>query len=140
MSVFAPWADGGYAVADVPEAVWFEPAGSANCCTSPTPRPNHLGPQTNVTLAPQRWSRRPDGTLEQSRIAEQGHARGKGDQPRRRADGFRVTNGSATAPPGSNDPKCVYAKGLTGFDMRTIDNKMFAARSPRAATPRAAAR
>ena len=26
VSVFAPWADGGYAVADVPEAVWFEPA------------------------------------------------------------------------------------------------------------------
>ena len=27
-SVFAPWADGGYAVADVPEAVWFEPTPS----------------------------------------------------------------------------------------------------------------
>ena len=27
-SVFAPWADGGYAVADVPEAVWFEPTAS----------------------------------------------------------------------------------------------------------------
>jgi hypothetical protein len=26
-SVFAPWADGGYAVADVPEAVWFVPNG-----------------------------------------------------------------------------------------------------------------
>ena len=25
-SVFAPWPGGGYAVADVPEAVWFEPA------------------------------------------------------------------------------------------------------------------
>src|SRR6185369_14173722 len=25
VSVFAPWSDGGYVVADVPEAVWFEP-------------------------------------------------------------------------------------------------------------------
>src|SRR5438270_13383609 len=25
VSVFAPWPDGGYAVANVPEAVWFQP-------------------------------------------------------------------------------------------------------------------
>jgi hypothetical protein len=27
VSVFAPWKGGGYAVADVPESIWFEPGG-----------------------------------------------------------------------------------------------------------------
>ena len=45
VSVFAPWADGGYAVADVPEAVWFEPTEQARTALPrPHPRPDDLGP------------------------------------------------------------------------------------------------
>src|SRR5262245_26367655 len=63
-SVFAPWADGGYVVADVPEAVWFEPAAKK-------PELLYLAhthvPTTwdrrNVTLDPLEWTRKADGSL-----------------------------------------------------------------------------
>ena len=63
-SAFAPWAGGGYAVADVPEAVWFEP-------TPKKPELLYLAhthvPTTwdrrNVTLEPLEWARGKDGSL-----------------------------------------------------------------------------
>ena len=52
VSVFAPWADGGYAVADVPEAVWFEPAAKARAALSGShPRAHNLGPARNDAAA-----------------------------------------------------------------------------------------
>src|SRR5262249_4768753 len=71
VSVFARWADGVYAVADVPEAVWFEPT------TKPPPREllylahTHV-PTTwdrkEVTLEPLEWSRASDGSLSLDRV------------------------------------------------------------------------
>ena len=56
VSVFAPWADGGYAVADVPEAVWFDtPSGKPRAALpGPHPRPHHLG-RAEARPSP-RWS------------------------------------------------------------------------------------
>ena len=58
-SVFAPWAGGGYAVADVPEAVWFEPArqDAGTALPGPHPRADRLGTSRSVTLDPLEWTR-----------------------------------------------------------------------------------
>jgi hypothetical protein len=40
---------------------------------------------------------------------------------------FRVTNGSTETLTGLNVQMCVMLNGLTGFDARTNDNKVFAA-------------
>src|SRR5262249_58042001 len=62
-SVFAPWAGGGYAVADVPEAVWFEPAGKPELLYLAHTHVPTLWDRQGVTLAPLEWTRHPDGSL-----------------------------------------------------------------------------
>src|SRR5262245_34714138 len=52
VSVFAPWADGGYVVADVPEAVWFEPAGKRELLYLAHTHVPTVWDKTNVPLAP----------------------------------------------------------------------------------------
>ena len=97
-SVFAPWAGGGYAVADVPEAVWFEP-------TPKKPELLYLAhthvPTTwdrqKVTLDPLEWTRHKDGSLtvgadaaEQGDYGVEGHAgqrRGADGVPRHQRHG-----------------------------------------------------
>ena len=129
-SVFAPWADGGYAVADVPEAVWFEPAPK---------KPELL--YLAHTHVPTTWDRkkvdaRPAGVDAAQRTAR---CRSNALLPNKVTlaakvvpgkDGvrmeFRVTNGSAEKLTGLRVQMCVMLAGLTGFDERTNDNKVFA--------------
>ena len=129
-SVFAPWADGGYAVADVPEAVWFEPSRQARTALPrPHPRPDHLGPAEGDA--------RPAGVDAQRRTARwrsNARCRTRSRSRRRSCPGkdgvrmeFRVTNGSAEKLTGLRVQMCVMLAGLTGFDERTNDNKVFAA-------------
>ena len=63
-SVFAPWPGGGYAVADVPEAVWSEPAPKKLelLYLAHTHVPTTWDKQ-KVTLDPLEWTRSKDGSL-----------------------------------------------------------------------------
>ena len=128
-SVFAPWPGGGYAVADVPEAVWFEPEPK---------RPELLYlahthvPTTwdrrKVTLDPLEWTRHPGGKLTLERTLPNKVVLTSTVVPD--ADGvrmtFRVTNGSGEALTGLRVQMCVMLAGLTGFEARTNDNKVLA--------------
>src|SRR5207244_7508376 len=69
VSVFAPWADGGYAVADVPEAVWFEPAAKQRelLYLAHTHVPTTWD-RRQVTLQPLEWIRNQEGTLSLQRL------------------------------------------------------------------------
>jgi len=128
-SVFAPWPGGGYAVADVPEAVWFEPEPK---------RPELLYlahthiPTTwdrrKVTLPPMEWTRHPDGALSLERTLPNKVTLTATVTPA--ADGvrmaFRVANGSAEKLTGLRVQMCVMLAGLTGFEARTNSNKVLA--------------
>ena len=88
-SVFAPWGNGGYAVADVPEAVWFEPAAKK-------PELLYLAhthiPTTwdrkGVALDAMEWSREADGSLSPNACCRtRSHSRRRSCPEGRRRDG-----------------------------------------------------
>jgi peptidoglycan/xylan/chitin deacetylase (PgdA/CDA1 family) len=129
VSVFAPWAEGGYAVADVPEAVWF--------VTNDRPQLLYLAhthlptiwDKQKVTLDALEWTRKNDGPLALERMLPNKVTLAAFVTPGR--DGvrlaFRVTNGGAEKLAGLRVQMCVMLGNLTGFDTRTNENKVFAA-------------
>jgi peptidoglycan/xylan/chitin deacetylase (PgdA/CDA1 family) len=129
-SVFAPWADGGYAVADVPEAVWFEPVvGKPRLLYLAHPHVPTVWDRQKVALAPMEWSPNKDGSLSLERTLPNKVLLWSKVLPGR--DGvrmeFRVTNGSDRKLTGLRVQMCVLLAGLAGFQRRTNDNKVFAA-------------
>ena len=129
-SVFAPWPGGGHAVADVPEAVWFEPAGAKPelLYLAHTHVPTTWDKQ-KVTLDPLGWAWHPDGSLTLARPLPNKVTLTSTVTPGR--DGvrmeFKITNGSAERLTGLRVQRCVMLAGLAGFDRRTNDNRVFAA-------------
>ncbi len=129
-SVFAPWAGGGYAVADTPEAVWFEPvAGKPELLyLAHTHVPTHWD-RKGITLDPLEWTRHADGSLSLEWTLPNKVTLATKVVPGK--DGvrmeFRVTNGSDQKLTGLRVQMCVMLAGLGGFESRTNDNKVFAA-------------
>jgi peptidoglycan/xylan/chitin deacetylase (PgdA/CDA1 family) len=127
-SVFAPWPDGGYAVADTPEAVWFEPGGRRELLyLAHTHIPTYWDKQL-VDLDPLEWTRHRDGSLTLDRTLPNKVVLFSKVIPGK--DGvrmeFRVTNDSAEPLTGLRVQMCVMLAVLTGFAERTNDNKVFA--------------
>jgi peptidoglycan/xylan/chitin deacetylase (PgdA/CDA1 family) len=129
VSVFALWADGGYAVADTPEAVWFEP-------TPQKPELLYLAhthvpaiwERQHITLDPLEWLRHKDGSLTLERTLPNKVTLASKVVPGK--DGvrmeFKVTNASAQKLTGLRVQMCVMLAGLIGFEKLTNDNKVFA--------------
>src|SRR5206468_6332694 len=63
VSVFAPWADGGYAVANVPEAVWFVPNDQRELLYLAHTHVPTIWDKQKVTLDALEWTRKADGSL-----------------------------------------------------------------------------
>jgi hypothetical protein len=128
VSVFAPWKDGGYVVADVPEAIWCEPAGQRELLYLAHTHVPTVWDKRGVSLDALEWKRNPDGSLEVERRLPNKVAFGAKVVPGR--DGVRmelwVTNGSDEKLTGLQAQMCVMLKGLAGFENRTNDNKIFA--------------
>jgi peptidoglycan/xylan/chitin deacetylase (PgdA/CDA1 family) len=128
-SVFAPWAGGGYAVADVPEAVWFEPAPKKPelLYLAHTHVPTTWDRQ-KVTLDPLEWTRNKGGSLALERSLPNKVKLSSKVVPGK--DGvrmeFTVTNGLDQKLTGLRVQMCVMLAGLAGFDKLTNDNKVFA--------------
>ena len=72
VSVFAPWKVGGYAVADVPEAMWVQTGDKPRelLYLAHTHVPTMWDKQ-NITLEPLEWTREKDGTVRMERRAAQ---------------------------------------------------------------------
>jgi len=125
VSVFAPWADGGYAVADVPEAIWMQTAGGRELLyLAHTHVATHWTKQ-GVTLQPLEW--KPiEGGFEVERTLPNKVAFGTRVLPQR--DGVRMemwlTNGLDRRLSGLVVQNCVMLKGLAGFQAQTNDNKL----------------
>jgi peptidoglycan/xylan/chitin deacetylase (PgdA/CDA1 family) len=128
VSLFAPWADGGYAVADVPEAVWHDTSSGRRklLYLAHTHVPT-VWDEQGVTLPPLEWTTNPDGSLEVSRLLPNKVTLTSRVTPGR--DGtrmeFRVTNGSSKTLTGLDIQMCVMLKGLSGFGLQSNDNKVF---------------
>jgi peptidoglycan/xylan/chitin deacetylase (PgdA/CDA1 family) len=127
-SIFAPWTDGGYAVADTPEAVWFAPTGKPELLYLAHTHVPTTWDRQKLTLDPMEWTRKPDGSLSLERALPNKVTLATFVTPGK--DGvrmeFRVTNGSAEKLTGLRVQMCVMLAGLTGFDERTNANKVLA--------------
>jgi hypothetical protein len=129
-SVLAPWADGGYAVADVPEAVWFEPAaGKPELLYLAHTHVPTFWDRQKVTLAPLEWARNKDGSLSLERTLPNKVVLSSRVLPGKEGVRMelRVSNGSGQKLTGLRVQMCVMLAGLSGFERRTNDNKVFAA-------------
>lgn len=127
VSVFAPWDDGGYAVADVPEAVWFE-------STAKKPELLYLAhthiptfwDKQQIALPVLEWDRSHGDALSLERVFPNLVKMTSTIEP---ADGgvrmeFRVTNNSNELLTGLRVQMCVMLANLHGFQQRTNDNKL----------------
>lgn len=128
-SIFAPWADGGYAVADVPEAVWFVPKDKPELLYLAHTHVPTTWDKQMIRLDAMEWTRKADGSLALERTLPNKVALGAFIAPGK--DGvrmeFRVTNGGTQKLKGLRVQMCVMLAGLTGFDARTNENKKLAA-------------
>ncbi|MGE0760594.1 MAG: polysaccharide deacetylase family protein [Pirellulaceae bacterium] len=129
-SIFAPWLDGGYVVADVPEAVWYEPGKDQRelLYLAHTHVPTTWTKQ-GTELPALEWQRQPDGGLSLERTLPNNVTLATLLRPA--PDGvhmeFRVTNGSPHTLTGLRVQMCVMLARLTGFESLTNDNKVFEA-------------
>jgi peptidoglycan/xylan/chitin deacetylase (PgdA/CDA1 family) len=128
-SVFAPWADGGYAVADVPEAVWVVPNDRPELLYLAHTHVPTTWDKQKVTLDTLEWTRKADGSLALERTLPNKVTLAALVTPGK--DGvkmeFRVTNGGAEKLTGLRVQMCVMLARLAGFDTRTNENKVLAA-------------
>jgi hypothetical protein len=111
----------------VPEAIWFEPGGRRELLYLAHSHVPTFWDRRGVALAELEWTRRPDGSLAVERRLPNKVTFGVTVVPGR--DGVRmeltVSNGSPETLTGLRVQMCVMLKGLTGFDGRTNDNKVF---------------
>src|SRR5262249_42027301 len=125
----APWPDGGYTVADVPEAVWFVPDGKPELLYLAHTHVPTFWDRQKVTLEALEWTRGADSSLVLERRLPNGVTLSAFIRPG--TDGvrmeFRVTNGGAERLTGVRVQMCVMLGSLAGFDARTNDNKVLAA-------------
>ncbi|WP_435005360.1 polysaccharide deacetylase family protein [Tundrisphaera lichenicola] len=128
VSLFAPWKNGGYAVADVPEAVWHDtPDGPRKLLFLAHTHIPTLWDERGQTLPPLEWSTHPDGSLEMSRplpnlVTLTSRVTPGPDGTRLE---FRVTNGSTETLTGLDIQMCVMLKSLDGFETTSNENKLF---------------
>jgi peptidoglycan/xylan/chitin deacetylase (PgdA/CDA1 family) len=129
VSVFAPWAQGGYAVADVPEAVWFAPKGKPELLYLAHTHVPTIWDKQGVTLDAREWTRKADGALTLERTLPNKVTLAAFLTPGR--DGvrmeFRVHNGGVEKLTGLRVQMCVLLAHLSGFEARTNANKVLAA-------------
>lgn len=122
-SVFLPWEDGGYAVVDVPEAIF---ANKQLIFLAHTHIPSIWDDQ-NTVIPNQDWLRQPDGGLRSEwtlpnkvRFGAQVRVVGPAVEME-----LWLENGTRQALTGLRTQVCVMLKGARGFTAQTAENKVF---------------
>lgn len=123
VSVFTPWDDRSYVVADVPEAIWSN-LGLTYLAHTHVPT---VWSKQGIELAPLEWNRREDGTLNISRKLPNGIEFGVKVVPMRQAVRMELwlTNGTSEKLTDLRVQNCVMLKGAAGFTQQDNDNKLF---------------
>jgi hypothetical protein len=129
ISVFTPWDDASYVVADVPEAIWSN-LGLTYLAHEHVPT---VWTRAGVELEPLEWRRHADDTLDFERALPNGIRFGTKVVPTPSAVRMEMwlANGTPQTLSDLRVQNCVMLKGAAGFDEQTNDNKKFA--SPYAA-------
>src|SRR6266542_3063768 len=124
VSVFTPWDDASYAVADVPEAIWSN-LGLTYLAHTHVPT---VWTKQGIELEPLEWTCRDDGSLEVERKLPNGIVFGTRVLPGKRAVRMEMwlTNGTKEKLTDLRVQNCVMLKGAAGFTEQTNDNKVFA--------------
>jgi peptidoglycan/xylan/chitin deacetylase (PgdA/CDA1 family) len=125
LSVFAPWKEGGYVVADFPEAIWWNlPAGRELLYLAHTHVPTTWDSQ-GIELETLEWKQTPDGwTVERTlpnQIAFGATARVRPDHVRYQ---MWIRNGSPETLRGLMVQNCVMLAAAPGFAAQSNDNKV----------------
>ncbi len=123
ISVFTPWDESSYVVADVPEAVWSN-LGLTYLAHTHVPT---IWSKQKTELEPLEWNRRADGTFDFERKLPNGIRFGTKVRPT--ADAVRMEmwldNGTSQKLTDLRVQNCVMLKGADGFKEQTVDNKLF---------------
>jgi len=122
ISVFTPWDDATYVVADLPEAIWSN-LGLTYLAHTHVPT---IWDKQNVVLPPLEWNRRADGTLDFERTLPNGIRFGTKVVPSPTAVRMEMwlTNGTAETLSDLRVQNCVMLKGAEGFREQTKANKV----------------
>jgi hypothetical protein len=124
ISIFTPWDENSYVVADIPEAIWSN-LGLTYLAHTHVPT---IWTKQKVELEKLEWNRRADGSLDFERKLPNGIRFGTKVVPS--PDAVRMemwlTNGTPHTLSDLRVQNCVMLKGAVGFDDQTADNKVFA--------------
>ena len=122
VSIFAPWDEDSYVVADIPEAIWSN-LGLTYLAHTHVPT---VWTKQDITLPRLEWQQRKDGTLVMERTLPNGIRFGTKVTPGR--DVVRMEmwlrNGTKATLTGMRVQNCVMLKGASGFNQQTKDNKV----------------
>lgn len=133
VSVFLPWKDAGYVVADIPEAIWWNNGKERELLYLAHTHVATTWTKQNVKLETLEWLRQKDGTLRMERKLPNSVTFGTEVRPEK--DGVKMrmwlTNGTEKTLTGLRVQNCVMFKGAPEFAALTNENKTF--QSPYAA-------
>lgn len=126
VSIFPPWKDGGYAVADVPEAIWMQSGGGRQLMYLAHTHVPTMWDKQGVKLDPLEWKREKEGVMSVERRLPNGVVFGTRVVPRtdHAAMEMWLANGTSETLRGLVVQNCVMLKSLTGFAQQTNDNKV----------------
>ena len=126
ISVFPPWADGGYVVVDIPEAIWSRPRPSRELLyLAHTHVPTKWDKQ-GIDLKPLEWTRHKDGRYSVTRTLPNKIQFGAVMQPTKKAlrMDLWITNGSDETLTGLVVQNCVMLKAAPDFNQLTTENNL----------------
>jgi hypothetical protein len=123
VSIFTPWDEASYVVADIPEAVWSN-LGLTYLAHTHVPT---VWTKQNIDLERKEWTRNRDGTFAIERKLPNGIVFGTKIVPARDAVRMELwlTNGTKEPLSDLRVQNCVMLKGAAGFEEQTNDNKRF---------------
>ena len=132
VSVFLPWKDSGYVVADIPEAIWWNADGQRELLYLAHTHVPTAWTKQNVQLKALEWTRQKDSTLRMERKLPNGVTFGTEVRPEK--DGVKMrmwlTNGTEKTLTGLRVQNCVMFKGAPAFAALTNENKTFQSPTP----------
>lgn len=123
VSVFTPWDETSYVVADIPEAIWSN-LGLTYLAHTHIPT---IWTQRKIELDRLEWKKLEGGRLEMERKLPNGILFGTRVTPEKAAVRMEMwlTNGTEAPLTGLKVQNCVMLKGATGFEQLTNENKLF---------------
>jgi hypothetical protein len=123
ISVFAPWDESSYVVADIPEAIWSN-LGLTYLAHTHVPT---IWTKAGIELEPLEWTAGDNGTLEFKRTLPNGIRFGTKVTPTPTEVRMEMwlTNGTSDTLTDLRVQNCVMLKGAASFEQQTNDNKLF---------------